>query len=155
MVLSFSRPDPSSPTAVAGASFSPSRRGYDQDEVRDFLRMVSAELTRLQERVVFLERELADHPHGGATCHQEITEDTVAELLGEETARIVQTAREAAHKIKVRSEESAAKLIREASEEAARLREEAELDCARRRQDATADAEAEVLMAKQQGRDMV
>lgn len=155
MVLSFSRPDPSSPTAVAGASFSPSRRGYDPDEVRDFLRMVSAELTRLQERVVFLERELADRPHGGATFHQEITEDTVAELLGEETARIVQTAREAAHKIKVRSEESAAKLIREASEEAARLREEAELDCARRRQDATADAEAEVLMAKQQGRDMV
>lgn len=117
--------------------------------------MVSAELTRLQERVVFLERELADRPHGGATFHPEITEDTVAELLGEETARIVQTAREAAHKIKVRSEESAAKLIREASEEAARLREEAELDCARRRQDATSDAEAEVLMAKQQGRDMV
>lgn len=140
---------------MAGASFSPSRRGYDQDEVRDFLRMVSAELTRLQERVVFLERELADRPQGGSTFHQEITEDTVAELLGEETARIVQTAREAAHKIKVRSEESAAKLIREASEEAARLREEAELDCARRRQDATADAEAEVLMAKQQGRDMV
>ncbi|MFM8382845.1 MAG: DivIVA domain-containing protein [Actinomycetota bacterium] len=155
MVLSFSRPDPSSPMAVAGASFTPSRRGYDQDEVRDFLRMVSAELTRLQERVVFLERELADRPHGGATFHPEITEDTVAELLGEETARIVQTAREAAHKIKVRSEESAAKLIREASEEAARLREEAELDCARRRQDATSDAEAEVLMAKQQGRDMV
>lgn len=155
MVLSFSRPDPSSPTAVAGATFSPSRRGFDQDEVRDFLRMVSAELTRLQERVVFLERELADRPHGGATFHQEITEDTVAELLGEETARIVQAAREAAHKIKVRSEESAAKLIREASEEAARLREEAELECARRRQDATSDAEAEVLMAKQQGRDMV
>lgn len=155
VVLSFSRPDPSSPTAVAGASFSPSRRGYDQDEVRDFLRMVSAELTRLQERVVFLERELADRPHGGTSFHQEITEDTVAELLGEETARIVQAAREAAHKIKVRSEESAAKLIREASEEVARLREEAELESARRRQDATADAEAEVLMAKQQGRDMV
>ena len=155
MVLSFSRPDPSSPTAVAGASFSPSRRGYDQDEVRDFLRMVSAELTRLQERVVFLERELASRPHGGTVMHPEITEDTVAELLGEETARIVQAAREAAHKIKTRSEESAAKLIRDATEEAARLREEAELESARRRQDATADAEAEVLMAKQQGRDMV
>ena len=155
VVLSFSRPDPSSPTAVAGASFSPSRRGYDQDEVRDFLRMVSAELTRLQERVVFLERELASRPHGGTVMHPEITEDTVAELLGEETARIVQAAREAAHKIKTRSEESAAKLIRDATEEAARLREEAELESARRRQDATADAEAEVLMAKQQGRDMV
>lgn len=155
VVLSFSRPDPSSPTAVASATFSPSRRGYDQDEVRDFLRMVSAELTRLQERVVFLERELSDRPHGGTVLHPEITEDTVAELLGEETARIVQTAREAAQKIKARSEEASAKMIREASEEAARIREEAELECARRRQDATADAEAEVLMAKQQGRDMV
>ncbi|MGA0877863.1 MAG: DivIVA domain-containing protein [Ilumatobacteraceae bacterium] len=155
MVLSFSRPDPSSPTAVASATFSPSRRGYDQDEVRDFLRMVSAELTRLQERVVFLERELSDRPHGGTVLHPEITEDTVAELLGEETARIVQTAREAAQKIKARSEEASAKMIREASEEAARIREDAELECARRRQDATADAEAEVLMAKQQGRDMV
>lgn len=155
MVLSFSRPDPSSPTGVASATFSPSRRGYDQDEVRDFLRMVSAELTRLQERVVFLERELSDRPHGGTVLHPEITEDTVAELLGEETARIVQTAREAAQKIKARSEEASAKMIREASEEAARIREEAELECTRRRQDATADAEAEVLMAKQQGRDMV
>ncbi|MFM1752079.1 MAG: hypothetical protein RL119_1041 [Actinomycetota bacterium] len=155
MVLSFSRPDPSSPTAVAGATFSASRRGYDQDEVRDFLRMVSAELSRLHERVVFLERELADRPQGTSLNSREITEDSVVELLGEETARIVQTAREAAHKIKARSEETAAKLIREATEEAARIREESELDCARRRQDANADAEAEVLMAKQQGRDMV
>ena len=155
MVLSFSRPDPSSPTAVAGATFSASRRGYDQDEVRDFLRMVSAELSRLHERVVFLERELADRPQGASLNSREITEDSVVELLGEETARIVQTAREAAHKIKARSEETAAKLIREATEEAARIREESELDCARRRQDANADAEAEVLMAKQQGRDMV
>lgn len=155
VVLSFSRPDPSSPTAVAGATFSPSRRGYDQDEVRDYLRMVSAELSRLHDQVVYLEHELAERSKNPLVSSLEITEDTVVELLGEETARIVQTAREAAHKIKARSEETAAKLIREASEEAARLREESELDCARRRQDATADAEAEVLMAKQQGRDMV
>lgn len=155
MVLSFSRPDPSSPTAVAGATFSPSRRGYDQDEVRDFLRVVSDELSRLHERVVHLERELADQQSGVTSARSEITEDTVVELLGEETARIVHVAREAAHKIKSRSEETASKLIREATEEAARIREESELECARHRQDATADAEAEVLMAKQQGRDMV
>ncbi len=155
MVLSFSRPDPSSPTAVAGATFSPSRRGYDQDEVRDFLRVVSAELSRLHERVVFLEREVAEKSRGSHSAPLEINEDTVAELLGEETARIVQAAREAAHKIKARSEETASKLIREATEEAARVREESEMECARRRQDATADAEAEILMAKQQGRDMV
>ena len=35
------------------------------------------------------------------------------------------------------------------------MREEAEIEAARRRQDATADAESELEMAKQQGRDMV
>ena len=55
MAISFSRPDPSSPSAVSGASFPTSRRGFDQEEVRDFLRMVAAELGRLQERERFLE----------------------------------------------------------------------------------------------------
>jgi hypothetical protein len=45
--------------------------------------------------------------------------------------------------------------VREATDEAARIREDAELEAARVRQDATSDAEAEILMAKQQGRDMV
>ena len=45
--------------------------------------------------------------------------------------------------------------MREATDEAARIREDAELEAARVRQDATSDAEAEILMAKQQGRDMV
>lgn len=155
MVLSFSRPDPSSPTAVAGASFSVSRRGFDQAEVKDFLRMVSAEMSRLHERVLFLERELRESRHTSPLVTSELTEEAIIELLGEETARIVEAAREAAHKMKVRSEESAARIVKEATDEAARIREETEIECARRRQDATSDADAEVLMAKQQGREMV
>lgn len=155
MAISFSRPDPSSPTAVAGATFPSARRGFDQNEVRDFLRMVSAELSRLQERVVFLERELANAQHGVPMTPQELDEDAVAAMLGEETLRIVQTAREAAAKIKARADETATRLIREATDEAARIREDAELEGARRRQDASSDAESEILMAKQQGRDMV
>ncbi|MFM8563296.1 MAG: DivIVA domain-containing protein [Acidimicrobiia bacterium] len=155
MAISFSRPDPSSPTAVAGATFPSARRGFDQNEVRDFLRMVSAELSRLQERVLFLERELANAQHGTPITPAELDEDAVAEMLGEETLRIVQTAREAAAKIKVRAEETASRLIREATDEAARIREDADLESARRRQDASSDAESEILMAKQQGRDMV
>ena len=155
MAISFSRPDPSSPTAVAGATFPSARRGFDQNEVRDFLRMVSAELSRLQERVVFLERELANAQHGTPIAPLELDEDAVAAMLGEETLRIVQTAREAAAKIKTRADETATRLIREATDEAARIREDAELEGARRRQDASSDAESEILMAKQQGRDMV
>ena len=155
MAISFSRPDPSSPTAVAGATFPSSRRGFDQNEVRDFLRMVSAELSRQQERIVFLERELLDAQQATPTRPVELNEETITEMLGEETARIVQAAREAAGKIKVRSEETATRLVREATDEAARIREDAELEGARVRQDSTSDAEAEILMAKQQGRDMV
>lgn len=155
MVLSFSRPDPSSPSAVAGASFSPARRGFDQTEVRDFLRMVSAEMARLQERVVFLEREVREAKQAKPLVSADMNEAMIAELLGEETARIIEAAREAARKIRERSEDAAGRIIKEASEEAARIREETELECARRRQDATSDAEAEILMAKQQGREMV
>ena len=155
MAISFSRPDPSSPTAVAGATFPSSRRGFDQNEVRDFLRMVSAEISRQQERITFLERELLNSQQAGSAPQVELNEETITELLGEETARIVQAAREAAGKIKVRSEETATRLVREATDEAARVREDAELEAARVRQDAASDAEAEILMAKQQGRDMV
>ena len=117
--------------------------------------MVSAELSRQQERITFLERELLNSQQALPTPPVELNEETITELLGEETARIVQAAREAASKIKVRSEETATRLVREATDEAARIREDAELEAARVRQDATSDAEAEILMAKQQGRDMV
>jgi DivIVA domain-containing protein len=154
MALSFSRPDPSSPDAVASAGFSTSRRGYDQNEVRDLLRMVAAEMARLQEREKFLERELrtAQRSTNPAVA---LDEEVVTRMLGEEAARILQTAREAASQIKIRSEDAAARMLREATDEAQRLREEAEVEAASRRQDASADAESELVMAKQQGREMV
>jgi DivIVA domain-containing protein len=152
MAFASSRPDPSSPEAVANATFSTARKGFDADQVHTFLRQVAAELNRLQERERFLERELtAQHDAGPA----QLDEDTVTRLLGEEATRILQTARESGTQIKARAEESAARLLREATEEAQRQREEADLEAARRRSDAVADAEAELSMAKQQGREMV
>ena len=155
MALSFSRPDPSSPDAIAAAGFSTSRRGYDQTEVRDLLRMVAAEMARLQEREKFLERELRTAQRGATNSVVALDEEVVTRMLGEEAARILQTAREAASQIKIRSEDGASRMLREATDEAQRLREEAEVEAARRRQDASADAESELVMAKQQGREMV
>ncbi len=155
MALSFSRPDPSSPDAVAAAAFSTSRRGFDQTEVRDLLRMVAAEMARLQEREKFLERELRTAQRGQGNSAIALDEEVVTRMLGEEAARILQTAREAASQIKLRSEDAASRMLREATDEAQRLREEAEVEAARRRQDASADAESELVMAKQQGREMV
>ncbi len=155
MAMSFSRPDPSSPNAVSSATFPTSRKGFEQGEVRDFLRMVAAELARLQEREKFLERELRTAQRSGTNPAVALDEEVVTRMLGEEAARILQTARDAGSQIKIRAEESAARLLREATDEAQRVREEAEVEAVRRRQDAAADAEAEVQMAKQQGRDMV
>jgi DivIVA domain-containing protein len=155
MAISFSRPDPSSPAAVSAAAFNVSRRGFDQAEVRDFLRMVSAEMARLQERERFLESELKAMQTRGMSAPGMLDEELVTTLLGEEAARVLGTAREASSQIRLRAEEAATRLVKEASSDATRLREEAELEAVRRREDAAADAEAEIELAKQQGRDMV
>jgi DivIVA domain-containing protein len=155
MAISFSRPDPSSPTAVSTASFSTGRRGYEPEEVREFLRMVAAELARLQEREKFLERELRMAQRSAPSPAIALDEEVVTRMLGEEAARILSTARDAASQIKTRAEEGAARLLRDATDEAQRLREEAELESVRRRQDAASDADSELQMAKQQGREMV
>ena len=155
MATNLSRPDPSSAASVSSAQFNTTRRGFDQFEVRDFLRMVAAELARLQERERHLERELKAAQTTSKGQHTTFDDETATRLLGEEAAHILQAAREAASQIRNRTEEGAARLLREATEESHRLREEAEIEAARRRQDATTDAESEVSAAKQQGRDMV
>lgn len=155
MAISFSRPDPSSPAAVGSASFPTNRRGFDQGEVRDFLRMVAAELARLQERERFLENEMRTMQTRGMSAPGRLDEETVTTLLGEEAARVLSTARDASTQIRERAEESATRLVKDAAEDAARIREAANIEASRIREDAAHDAEAEIEMAKQQGRDMV
>ncbi|MFM8870747.1 MAG: DivIVA domain-containing protein [Actinomycetota bacterium] len=155
MAISFSRPDPASPAAVGSATFPVNRRGYDPAEVRDFLRMVAAELARLQERERFLESELRALQTKGMSSPGRLDEETVTTLLGEEAARVLSTARDASVQIRNRAEESATRLVREAAEDAARIRESAQAESNRIRNDANSDAESEVELAKQQGRDMV
>lgn len=140
---------------MAAATFTSVRRGFDQNEVRELLRMVAAELGRLQEREKFLERELRAAQHSQQPTAAMLDEDVVTKLLGEEAARILKTAREGAAQIRTRAEEGAARLLREATDEAQRLRQEAEVETARRRADAATDAESELSLAKQQGREMV
>ena len=154
MAASLSRPDPSSPASVAEAGFSTTRRGFHQDEVRAFLTSVAAELGRLQERQRQLEAELHS-ARSVPPSSAELDEEIVAKLLGEETLRVLHTARESASEIKIRAEENAARILREANDEANRVRQEAEVEAARSRHDASSDAEAEVALAKQQGREMV
>jgi DivIVA domain-containing protein len=153
MAMSFSRPDPSSPTSIADASFGTSRRGFDQAEVRDFLRMVAAEFGRLSERERFLEREL--HAAQAEGSRVTVDEAMMTQILGEEAVRVLTTARESANEIRDKAEQAASQLLHEAGDEASRVREEADIEASRRRADAGADAESELAMAKQQGREMV
>ena len=155
MAMSFSRPDPASPAQIADANFSTGRRGFDQSEVRDFLRMVSAELAQLQERARFLERELEAAQSNTDLSSTRMDDETLTRLLGEETARVLHAARESSHAIRENAESAAAQMLTEASNESTRLREEAEIEASRRRADAANDAESELSMAKQQGREMV
>jgi cell division septum initiation protein DivIVA len=117
--------------------------------------MVAAELARLQERERFLEAEMRAMQTRGMSSPGRLDEETVTTLLGEEAARVLSTARDASTQIRDRAEESATRLVKDAAEDAARIRESANLEAQRIRDDAAADAEAEIEMAKQQGRDMV
>ncbi len=155
MALSIARPDPSSPAQVSTATFTTSRKGFDSDEVREFLRMVAAELARLQDRETLLENELRLIQQTPPPSLAELDKEVVAGLLGDEATRIVAVARDSAVQIKTSAEEAASRLLIEANEEAQRVRAEAEIEAGRRRQDAGLSAEDELQMAKQQGRDMV
>ena len=155
MALDFQRPDPSSPAAVASAQFTVSRRGYREEEVRDFLRQVSVELARLLERERFLESELKALQARGPVDVAAIDEAAVTELLGAEAARVLTSAREAAQAMRDRAAESAEQIVRDASREATRLLEESTLEASRRRSDVSGEAEQELELAKQQGREMI
>jgi hypothetical protein len=117
--------------------------------------MVSAELARLQEREKFLESEMRAMQTRGLSDPGVLDEATVTALLGEETARVLTVAREAAQQMRDRAAETAERIVREASAEVARLREQAEIESSRRRSDAATDSESEIELAKQQGREMV
>lgn len=153
-VSSFPRPDPSSPSSVAQASFGSVRKGFDPSEVREFLGQVAAEMNRLRERERQLEQSLLESKDAQLGTER-IDDSTATRLLGEEAAHILQAARESAGMVKSKAEEGASTILREATDEAARVREEADIEAARRRNDAVAQAEEQRSSAKQQGREMV
>ena len=155
MALDFQRPDPSSPAAVASAQFTVTRRGYREEEVRDFLRQVSVEMARLLERERFLQNELQALQSRGTIDVTTVDEATITELLGAEAARVLSAAREAAQAMRDRAAESAEQIVKEASREATRMLEESKIESSRRRSDVSSEAEQELELAKQQGREMV
>ena len=110
------------PEAVAERGFSQSKRGYSETEVRAFLRLVADELASLtsherdlSNRVRSLEERLA------APKPPPSDQDLIA-ALGEETARVLGQAREAAVELRTKADEHARRVVREAQESARELR---------------------------------
>ncbi|WCO67560.1 DivIVA domain-containing protein [Iamia majanohamensis] len=126
-----------SATSITGRSFAVRRKGFDPDEVRAYLGQLAEVISRLT-----TERDGARAEVGSlrasAESRPEIDEDQLTEVLGEETARVLSSARRAATEIKDRAEETAARMRREAAEEAGAVRRAAEDDAARVREEAAA-----------------
>lgn len=124
-------PDPSAldPAQLSSRTFGTSFRGFDQDEVRAYLRRVSeavegllAEQARLVEELTAAEER--------ADAAPDLDEDQLTTALGEETARVLHSARHAAADIRAKAEENVARIVREAAEEAAATRAAADEEAA-------------------------
>jgi DivIVA domain-containing protein len=123
------------PADLRNVRFPGSSRRYDARAVDQFLETVAARITatnalvdELQARITELE-DAAPAPAAPAPPPPKLAHlggDELVQLVGEETASVLSTARRAAEEIRSKAEEAAARLIREASSEADRVSAEAE-----------------------------
>lgn len=166
------------PVAVRSAQFQGSFRKYDSRAVDQYLAALADDLAKVNSYIEDLERQVAAAPRisarrdpsstdevdGGFEASAAaptspapeppslsgLSEDDLTQLVGEETAHVLSTARKAAEEIRSKAEESASRVIRESTAEAKRLRDEAEADLSKLtaeveevRERAAQDAEAE------------
>jgi DivIVA domain-containing protein len=148
---------------IAQRGFAVSRRGYDRTEVKDFLRRVADEVLALRDRITELEQARRDAEERAQ--HPMIDEDTLMVAVGEETAAILRTARNAASDLRTRAEADALRTLEQAREEAEATRTAADeaLGVATQEADAAAqdilggartDAEAQVSRARREAEEI-
>jgi DivIVA domain-containing protein len=137
------------PEEIVNRGFANAFRGISETEVRNFLKRVADEFASLRDRerdltarVEQLEDRLRNPPPP--------TEQQLLDSLGEETARVLRSAQEAADDIRRKADERAAELLTESEGEAQRLRETTEAQCGQLRreaEEAIAARESEVEVA--------
>jgi len=165
-----------SPEEVASRTFGTKVRGYSDHEVRSFLKRVADQLTEARAREAELEaavRELEEE----VRAPRPLSEQELLDALGEETARLLRSAREASDEIRSKAEERANRIVEDAQARAehttadtaeaaaSRLSEAdtnaaavvatAESHAADVRSLASSDSEQVLEAARQQGRDML
>jgi cell division septum initiation protein DivIVA len=149
------------PDAIAARVFAESRRGgYEPTEVQAYLQVLAEEFRSMRQRehelrlqIADLERQLSDTEErasaaegrsrsGGASAYvsslHDLDEVELTILVGEETAKVLGAARNAASEIRANAERTAAEMHRKATEAADHVAARAEVDIQQR----AADAEA-------------
>jgi DivIVA domain-containing protein len=158
------RQRPLTPEEVAEQPFTPSRRGYDAEEVRRFLADVADELAdrrrlerQLRRQLDSLERRMVElqkapppvAPVEGAAppaaAEPPVLDETLLmEALGAEAATILRSARVAAEDVLAKARQDAARIVERGETERNRIRQDAEAEAARIR------GEAEGVLAKRE-----
>jgi DivIVA domain-containing protein len=133
-------PSPLDATGIARRHFSTVRKGYDPTEVRAFLHELSEIVGRLQ-RGESHQLDRAERAEARAQLAEQLDEHRLVELLGAETARVLEAAREAAGDIRAKAEEAAARMVQDAQGEAHAIVDEAERDGANRRREIISEAD--------------
>ena len=111
------------PDDVARHTFASVRRGFDPTEVRDYLESLAAGLRGLTEREQELRDALAEAEERAANP---VIDDTMlTTAVGKETARVLQSAHDAAAEMVANAEAESKRLVGEAQAESERLLAEA------------------------------
>jgi cell division septum initiation protein DivIVA len=139
--------DPLDSSNIARKAFEVSRRGYEQQEVRAFLHEVSSLVERLQREEAKL-RERAERAEARLGLSDRPDEAMLLEILGEETTRVLSSAREAGSEIRTKADAAAERIIGEANAEAAETRADAIREADRRLAEATAESESVLALAR-------
>jgi DivIVA domain-containing protein len=142
------------PDEVASRSFPTAFRGISETDVRAFLKRVSEDLAMVRGR----EQELMatiDELEARLRNPRPLDEQELLDALGEETTRLLRSAREAATDIRGKAEERAARLVHDAHEEAKRVRQEADEVLGLRTHEAETVAQGLLQEAEQRASDLM
>ncbi|HAM03843.1 MAG TPA: hypothetical protein DCQ30_16700 [Acidimicrobiaceae bacterium] len=124
---------------VTRRTFTTARKGFTPSEVRAFLDLVARELEAAGARERELRDALSDAQHRAA--NPVMDEATLTTALGQETAKVLRSAHDAAGAIMSKAETDAERIREEASGHVERLRAEAAGETERLRAEAAKDSE--------------
>lgn len=112
------------PDEVARHTFGTARRGFDPSEVRAYLEQLARDMEAGAQRERELSEALAEAERRAA--NPVLDEATLTAALGQETARVLRSAHDAANELLARAEADASRVRAEAQDQAGQLQSRAE-----------------------------